>query len=410
MKHLLTCTFFITVLLGCTTEKDVTPGDEDVFTKFYGTINSDEAFSISPSNESGYILVGTNEAELGEESISKIHVVKIDNEGNIIWDNLYPNTENEVNDKGEYINYAGRDIINTGNGYMIVGDSIYSEDMSSLLILSIAEDGTMTQENSITHSVGSLHGYAIEASTTTGNFIVLAAIENNDQPENMFLAEINNAIQPLWQQEYGIGDQGALSKSIYTAENTISWSGSAIRNGSEQDVRIISTPPNSKNTYFDETVGLNNGKNEMGVDIKKTPVGYVITGTTDNTPGGDNDMFIMSVNNNGQLLWTKNFGGPQDESGDAVTVTSDNYIVALGSTQSFSSGERDMLLIKTDLLGNEIWSTQEDSDIKTFGGINDEFGADIIESNDGGFLLLGTADFGDIGTMILIKTTKDGIL
>ncbi|MDX1627150.1 MAG: hypothetical protein R3345_00540 [Fulvivirga sp.] len=409
MKRFISHIWMFLVIVSCTSEIDSERGEADVFTKFYGTINQDEAANLTASPDGGFVIVGTNEIELAEETLTKIHAIKIDGDGNVIWDRLFPDFENDVNTEGERINYAGAAIAPTDNGYIIVGDSIYNEENADLLVLAITENGEVVAVNTLAHGAGDLHGQAV-AQTSTGNYVVLAGIENNSEPENMLVAQFDNSLQVMWQQEYGIGDQGAISKSIYVAENEITWAGTTVRSQNEEDVRMISTPPNSKNAYFDETVGLGSGHNERGADIVKTPTGYAICGTTDDTMGGDNDIFLISLNNDGQIIWTQTFGGPGEEEGHALIYAADNTLIVLGSTDSYGNGERDMLLVKTDLAGNVIWSAENELEAKTFGGLNDEFGATIKETADGHLLVLGMADFGDIGTMILLKIRKDGTL
>jgi len=86
--------------------------------------------------------------------------------------------------------------------------------------------------------------------------------------------------------------------------------------------------------------------------------------------------------------WQKTFGGLQDDIGAAVRETSDGGYIMAGHTASYGAGGMDLWMIKTDAAGNEIWS-------RTFGGNGDEFVTSIQQTSDGGYIMVGiTSSYG----------------
>jgi len=86
--------------------------------------------------------------------------------------------------------------------------------------------------------------------------------------------------------------------------------------------------------------------------------------------------------------WQKTFGGLQDDIGAAVRETSDGGYIMAGHTASYGAGGMDLWMIKTDAAGNEIWS-------RTFGGKGDEFVTSIQQTSDGGYIMVGiTSSYG----------------
>ena len=67
-----------------------------------------------------------------------------------------------------------------------------------------------------------------------------------------------------------------------------------------------------------------------------------------------------------------------------------------GQTRSFGSGEGDVWLIRTDSLGDTLWTT-------TFGDGGNETGKSVIATTDGGYIVAGDKD----SFAWLIKTTPD---
>ena len=108
-------------------------------------------------------------------------------------------------------------------------------------------------------------------------------------------------------------------------------------------------------------------------------------------------------------LWSSSFGGDDDETAYAVVEASDGGFVMAGETRSFGAGNRDVLLVKTDADGNEVWST-------TFGGIHNDVAYDLQRTNDGGFILAGKThsfrtddeETGVFSDFWLIKTDSEG--
>lgn len=103
-------------------------------------------------------------------------------------------------------------------------------------------------------------------------------------------------------------------------------------------------------------------------------------------------------------LWTANFGGSSNESGQAAIQLSDGDIVMIGSTYSYGAGDHDIYLIKTDSTGIVQWS-------QTFGGTGTEYGYDLVETSDGGLILVGSTTSSGAGgrDVYLIKTDSGGV-
>ncbi len=132
---------------------------------------------------------------------------------------------------------------------------------------------------------------------------------------------------------------------------------------------------------------------------------------------GGTDIWLAKMSTDSTMLWSKSLGGTQDDRGNAVSLTSDNGFIVTGF--SFSNdinvannhGGKDVVLIKTDEDGNLEWS-------KLFGGSSDDIGNSVIQSSDGGYMLAGTtfSTNGDISfnhgssDFWIIKTNEQGDL
>jgi len=101
-------------------------------------------------------------------------------------------------------------------------------------------------------------------------------------------------------------------------------------------------------------------------------------------------------------LWTKTFGGEQQEIAHSVSETSDGGFVIAGQTFSFAAEGLDAWVIRTDADGDTLWTKTYEA-----GGDIHENAQTIEETSDGGFIMAGSS-YGAVFNGMLIRTDEDG--
>jgi len=131
--------------------------------------------------------------------------------------------------------------------------------------------------------------------------------------------------------------------------------------------------------------------------------GQIIVGSTDGFGAGSADVFLAKTDANGDLEWSKTYGGIAADNGYFVQPTWDNGYIVLGETQSSGAGLEDIFLIKTDSVGDTLWT-------KTYGGAALDIAYQVKQTNDSGYVLVGyTASFGSgADDIYVIKTDANG--
>lgn len=148
----------------------------------------------------------------------------------------------------------------------------------------------------------------------------------------------------------------------------------------------------------------------LGFGVVQTPDGgYALTGWEAKTYD-DRDVIIIKTDEMGEVEWSRTWdldSGEWDGAFDLL-LTPDGYVVVAG-IRSIINGPRSAILIKVDLDGNEIW-------VKEYGeeGAGTEFW-DIMDDTDGGYVMAGAVIPGrdavtgqDIRRGLVIKTDADG--
>lgn len=131
--------------------------------------------------------------------------------------------------------------------------------------------------------------------------------------------------------------------------------------------------------------------------------GYVIAGGTTSFGSGDMDVNVIRTDISGDLIWSKTFGGAEFDNAQSIQETSDSSFIITGWTMSFGAGEEDVYLIKINGEGEHLWS-------KTFGRTTTDKGFSVSETSDGGYIIAGYSQSLDPSgfDVYLIKTDVNG--
>lgn len=110
--------------------------------------------------------------------------------------------------------------------------------------------------------------------------------------------------------------------------------------------------------------------------------GFIMTGGTETYSSGQSDIWLVRTDLNGVVQWTRSYGGPLFDFANMVKPTTDGGFVIAGFTGSYGSGDNDGWIIKTNSTGSIQWQK-----IMGDGGIQ-EIEA-IVQTSDGGYAAVG---------------------
>ena len=131
----------------------------------------------------------------------------------------------------------------------------------------------------------------------------------------------------------------------------------------------------------------------VGEDIANSAIetndgNYLVIGSTSSFGSGGSDGYISKLNGSAKEIWDRAVGGSDDEAFlNGIQLISGDFLL-VGWTNSFGNGREDMMVSKVDNFGNIMWT-------RTFGGLNDDRAFSAVETSDGNLIIAGhTTSFG----------------
>jgi hypothetical protein len=195
-------------------------------------------------------------------------------------------------------------------------------------------------------------------------------------------------------------DYGRAVAQTYDKGYVVAGATSSFGNGN-MDAYLLKVDSNGVAKLHRTFGGINI---DQAYSIQETnDTGLIIAGYTNSFGNGGYDMYVIKTDVYGDTIWTRTYGGTNWDFAYSIRQTNDSGYIVAGSTYSFGQGSQDMYLIKLNSIGDTVWT-------KTYGGTNDDEARSVLQTSDGGYILTGTTkSFGDInGDIYTIKTDALG--
>jgi len=162
------------------------------------------------------------------------------------------------------------------------------------------------------------------------------------------------------------------------------------------------TNPNGWDTAWVSSFG--GSSIDVGMDLKETnDKGFIIAGTSSSFGNGNKSFYIIKTDSFGLHQWSKSIGSGNNDIAYSIDIANDGgYFVSGFSNWNLQTGY-DGYLVKTDNLGNVLWS-------KNYGGDDWDFIYNSCLMPDGGLILCGETFSGSQGgsDAYLIRTNANG--
>ncbi len=190
----------------------------------------------------------------------------------------------------------------------------------------------------------------------------------------------------LWEKTYGGTSFDRALSVQQTSDHGYIITGLTYSYGQgECDVFLVKTDANG-NALWTKTYG--GADEDVGFSVRQTPDnGYIIAGYTGSF-GATVDVYLIKTDENGDTIWTRTYLGPGggEDVGQSVQLTRDGGYIIAGYCEQFSS--KYVYFLKTDAAGNRLWRG-------TCGATEDDYGFSVDTTSDGGYIIAGrTSSYG----------------
>lgn len=355
--------------------------------------------TVQYTTDGGYVLVGTSNSNDGDVSGNKggrdIWAVKISNSGTLQWQKSLGGSQD---DRGYSVKQT------TDGGYIIAGTTRSNDgdvtgyhNWEDYWVIKLDSNGNIQWQKAYGGNQDDEARSIIQ--TTDGGYIVAGFSNSTDGDVtgnkggfDHWIVKLNSSGTIEWQKSYGGGQDDRAYAIQQTADGYIfggtarSTDGDVTGYKGWEDYWVVKID-NAGTIQWQKTLG--GSKDDIARSIIQTADGsYIVAGYSNSTDGditgnkGGFDHWVVKLDNNGGLVWQKNFGGSQDDRGYSLEKASDGNILLAGNARSndgdvtgFHNWEDDWI-IKFNNSGVLLWE-------KILGGSQDDSAHSIAQTPDG---------------------------
>lgn len=285
----------------------------------------------------GYIIAGTSNLGGLTEFDYDAWLIKIDFNGNEIWNKTY----GEVNQED-----GANSIIETENeNYIITGYTYsYVNRDEDLWVFKINKTGTVIWNNTF-GGVGFDEGRSI---VETDDGYVIAGRKFSDA----WLLKVNKIGDQMWNTTFdGFGYDDLFNQIIQSDNgfimvgNTLNKTKNELYDEYYSDGYIVITDENGSG--FERII---KEKQETGVSsVEKTDDGYLVTGYIGPYGSGEGDILLEKIDDSGNRIWMKTYGGKYSDAGIWIDRGLENNYFITGYEDLKGTGSTDVWIMKIQI-------------------------------------------------------------
>jgi len=339
--------------------------------KTYGGRDDDWAYSLVQATDGGYALAVVTPYK--STGGVDVWVIKLDSQGKIIW---YKTLGGSKNDEAYSL------VQTTDGGYAVAGEtSSESAGGDDFWVIKLDNQGNIIWNRTYGGKDDDRARSIIQ--TTDGGYAVAGLTGSQDTDSiDAWVIKLDNQGKIIWNRTYGGTDDDGAQTIIQTTDGGYAVAGFIdSKHGRGDDAWVIKMD-NQGNIIWDRTYG-GRDDNWARTIIQTTDGGYGVAGWTyPDSPltegAGGEDFWVIKLDSQGNIIWDMTYGGRDDDWADSLIQTTDGGYAIAGNTESEGSGGDAAWVIKLDSQGDIIWKK---------GNVYS-----LIQTTDGGYALAGNTE------------------
>jgi hypothetical protein len=340
------------------------------FNKTYGGINTETAYKVDICKDGGYVTGGYTRSQ--GQGFASVHIIKTDKYGEMQWESILG---------GNNVDIAYGIAALSDGGYVAVGSTnSFGAGQEDVYVVKVDDKGKKMWEKTF-GGTGSDVGWDIRETSDGGLIVTGSSNSWGASFFDAFLLKLDASGNQQWRRLYGGGSFEAGFCVREAADGGFIMFGQTHSIGEGQgDFYLVKTTKNGtlewEKTYGGELP-------EEGRYLALTSDGgYIMVGKTESKGSGDEDIYVVKVDEDGEMEWEKTYGGDKKDTGKSIEPTKDGGYIITSSSRSFGFVNPRVYIIKIKSNGSIEWT-------RDFGGWNHDHGHHILPTEDGGYIATG---------------------
>jgi len=347
-----------------------------------GGTDFENAYSVEPTSDGGFILIGATTASGGD-----IYLIKTDGYGIVEWQKFYGTSGQD----------CGYSVLQSREGGYVFTGSMQAGTELELFIMKTDSVGNTIWDRRYKGQNEGNSGYSIKP-TFDGGFII-GGVSNGwaSSTMSMYLIKTDSLGIAEWEKEIYVNSVNECNSVIQTRDSCF------VLGGSTEDtitgklkLCLVKTDVNGDTLW---TKSFGGAGLRRGWEVIETyDGGLAITGVAAQFGPGIASLYLLKTNAYGNMLWEKAIGTNYQDDGFALQETFDNGFIIAGNSYNL------LYLVRTNEFGDTLWTKRIDD-----GGILvDVQGHSVKQLKNGEFIVAGWVTFNGEGDVFLLKTDSLG--
>ncbi|MEO5674445.1 MAG: PKD domain-containing protein [Chitinophagales bacterium] len=309
---------------------------DTAWTRHFGEYPYNDVVNSVVENDQGYLAAGFNVTDTPSIS-TEYYAIQYDVNGTQVWESFY----------GTPGYLYCTDALTDNHQRNILAGAAYSTYTSYDFYLVKTNSSGIKISEAILANTG--YDWANAIIQTADGGYALAGYTNGGTPGyDIYVVKTDSNFLLQWSHNYGssLDDYGY---DLTEDSNGNLWILGSLGAADSAHLVLIKTDASGENAQlkFPRT-----STGDFGYKIQSLKnSGFLIAGITATLQKGS-EMLLEKLDASGDTIWTRHFGGSQNESGLAVAVDAEDNILLAGETEGFGIDEFDAYLVKLDSNGN----------------------------------------------------------
>ncbi len=242
--------------------------------------------------------------------------------------------------------------------------------------------------------------YSVQKTRDAGFVISGETISSGTGVYDVYLVRVDSLGDTLWTATYGGDESDAGYSVLQTLDGGYIIAGETGSFGVfGRDVYLVKTD-SLGNLVWATTCGEDSSDDVGRCIVQSSDKGYAVVGGT-HSVSGSADVYLIKMDTLGNVLWTRSYGGTEEDFGFSVLQTADGGYTIAGYTFSSGAGWHDVYLIRVDSLGDSLWA-------RTYGGVSSDVAYSAASTSDGGYIIAGAKQSPGWFDVYLVRTDSVG--